>query len=276
MSLVRFLVFQDDDNKLVLTSERLQKYDITLIPCSYYYGNRLYVSGVNSNVKYYSFLLKNNCDVKPDISADLIRYLYESSKKSGYMTVFVLCPHSKFADCYKTAMLAKKKFMRNEKSEDRLNIKVIDTKSLGIDFSLASLQMICSYYNYSNSVFMAEQAIKARRESAKTYILSYSDIPFSGNKSTLSAYVITGSRIKSLNITQSVESVQFDRFADIIIAAFDKTHKYAVSYGSDCNFVGNILGRIEAKLKFCPITIAIYGILTTNILGPASLCIHVL
>lgn len=276
MGLVRFLAFYDDDNDLVLPPEKLKDYDITLIPCTYRHDGKLYYSGINTDGKAYSAIIKSGDAADIYISADLIQYVYERASENGYLALIVICPHAKYTDCYRAAMLAKKRFYRKKNINDEIVINVIDSRTLGIGTMVFALKTALDYCCNSKSVSMTVQNARKASVNSKTYILSCGDIPFSEDSASVKAYLLHGSKLTPLDISRSLDEVKYDLFTDIVCKSIKNSGgKYSVSFGCDCGFAGNVLGRIERRSDILPLTVAYHGILTTSALGARAFCIHI-
>ena len=277
MGLVKFVTFFDDANCTVLKPELLARYDIIACPVSYKYGGKPYFDGINTNSEHFTELSVNHpADISRQTFSPLLQILYSKLSKQGYQTVFVICPHSKFSDCYHEAVLAANRFYRNSsEADDELIIRVIDSKTVGIGTMLHTLKAARSYHNYIYPASILERNVKADARAGKTYIIAENSSSFSREKS-LQAFMIQENRILPLDISESTDEVRYDHFADIVCRAIaNGGGKYAVSFGCRCSFSANILGRIKIKTKLTPTAVASYGILTTSALGASAFCIHI-
>lgn len=280
MSYIKFLTVCDDEFGTVLTPKIRLKYEISLLPTRYMISDsKSCYDTVNTNGRQYANrLTAGEVRLAPNIEPSLFSYFYELCNANGYDALYVLCPHSKWYPYYDDARRALQTFKRtkNYPGDEVYSVRIIDTGGFAFGtlyhtYRLARENRL-SYCDLSTLDFWNDSFQKK----SATLILSDSDgVSFCRHSSSFGAYAVFANTVKSLDISESIDEVQFDRFAGIAAKAIRKSGgKYLVSFGSGFPYVGNILGRIEAECGYMPVVCGQYGVATTAVLGAGSLCVH--
>lgn len=280
MSYIKFLSICDDEFGTILPEKIRLRYDISLLPTCYANGvNQPFYDRVNSSGTQFAGLLSaGSACTAPDIKPSLFSYMYNLCNRNGYDALYVICPHAKWYPYYDSACKAVHSFKRTKDypGEDVFKISVVDTKSFAAgalyhayriarEFKLTFCDF--STMDYWNPSF---------QKMYKTLILTNSvSVPIHRQGSSLSAYTVSGNLLRQLDISDSVDGVKYDLFAQVAEKAIRKSQgRYVVSFGSDCRFVGNVLGRIETLCGYTPVASAQYGIASTAVLGADAFCVH--
>ncbi len=280
MSYIKFLTVCDDAFGTILTPKIRLRYEISLLPTRYTVGEAesSYDIVNTSGEQFAQQQAAYEIGQSPNITPSLFSYCYQLFNANGYDALYVLCPHAKWYPYYESARNALQAFKRtkNYPGDDVFSVRVIDTKS----FALGNLFYAYRLARESKLAYCDIPTMDFWNESfqknASTLILSDSDnVPFAGRPFSLGAYSVSGNTVKELDISESAREVQYDRFAQSAAKAIRKADgRYLVSFGSDCSFLPNILGRMEALGGFTPVACGQYGVATTAVLGAEALCIH--
>lgn len=280
MSYIKFLTVCDDEFGTLLTAKIRLQYEISLLPSRYIIsGSGSCFDIVNTNGREYAEQMAAGEILRsPDIEPSLFSYFYALCNANGYDALYVLCPHSKWYPYYDSARRALQAFRRTKAypGDEVYSVRIVDTGS----FSFGTL-----YHTYrlarENKLSYCDLGTMdfwngSFQQNARTLIFSDSEnVSFPRRGSLFGAYDVSGHVVKSLDISESVDEVQFDRFAEAASKAIRKADgKYLVSFGSGFSYAGNILGRIESLSGYTPIACGQYGVATAAVLGTGALCIH--
>lgn len=280
MSYIKFLTICDDAFGTILTPKIRLRYEISLLPTRYTVGEcaSCYDIVNSSGEKFAQQDAAYEIGMRPNITPSLFSYCYQLFNANGYDALYVLCPHSKWYPYYESARNALQAFKRTKiyPGEDVFSVHVIDTKSFALGnlfyaYRLARESKL-AYCDLPTMDFLN----KSFQKNTVTLILSnFDNSPFARRPFTLNAVSVSGNTVKELAISESAREVQYDRFAQLSTKAIRKADgKYLVSFGSDCSFLPNILGRIEALSGYTPVACGQYGIATTAVLGAGAFCVH--
>lgn len=272
MGLAKFVCIYDDEKNMLFSEKTTKLYDVNFIPSCFKSEEKLYIDGINADSeKYNEIFNKEIIEQKPVVPSKVFLEVYERAFNSGYMAVIVLCPHRKWFGYYNEAKTAQRQFSRHKKySAENFRIYVIDTKTFASGAMIQGIWGAKLYAEKSCSSEYIANLIKAKCNKSRTFILSLKNEIFS-------AYMVTGTRVTQLDISDSVDSVKFTKFAETVSRYIkNASGLYSVSVGFHCDFAGSVLGRIEEKTKILPQAVSQYGIPTTDILGTKAICIHLL
>ena len=239
--------------------------------------NKCYLDKFNVNTRRFDIMRKNGMEYSvPNIPSDVFQYSLERSRDTGYLAAFIVCPNSKWSPYYKEALHAAKNIKRTAKRHNDVffSVNVINSKAFVLGTILFTNTIALDFYHYRNSTSVIKEFSKRYANSSTTYILT-KDNTFLGNASDYKAYRIKDTRVFEVNISNSTDEVKFDYFADVIIKAINRANgRYVVSYGYSCDFICNILGRVERECKHLPIVAAQYGVASAALFGLNTMCFH--
>ncbi len=272
MAFLKFMTICDDE-QLPQNRQLLKQFDISAFPSIYFCNNTSYIDTVNSNSeKFYNDLQSGKVTVMPTVPADLFEYEFQQAYDNGYFGLIIVFPHNRWTDFKHQAEIAKKRFFRKtEIDEQGFMIKFYDSKTFAGGTFLQTLELAKLYQNSHLSAFDFYNFIKSQKQNKFTYVLSKDENFFDSDKG-LKGYIIKNNNIVRMNISQYSDSVIFDLFAKHFVDNFEKS-KYNISFGYDCDFSGNILGRIEKLSGVIPDSISQYGVSATHVLGKSSVCL---
>lgn len=276
MGLIKFITVFDDEKQMVFSESILKRYNISAYPSAFSCDNKMYYDGLNTDSSAFSDMSKHCTVIGPSIPAKVFQQAYIRAYNDGYFAVVVVCPHSKWFPYYDEAVLAANKFKRSKKYDfTTFRICVINSKSFAAGVMMHTLSMSRDHeINHCSSSLVIEYGRK-NTEKNDTYILSKSPNAFCDTSNELVAFRSFGYKFTKLDISQSHDFIKFDSFSDIICKQLKKGNvHYAVSIGCNCEFAGNIIGRIEKKSGIKPICVMQYAVPSTKVLGDSSICIN--
>lgn len=277
MGLVRFMTVYDDDMEEVLSLNNCRSLDISAQSVFYKSGKYSFLENLNTDASNFMSLKNSGIEYTlPTVPASVFHYSLEKLRDMGYLAAFIVCPHAKWLPYYKEAVHAAKNINRTAKrqNDQYFNVHVVNSKAFGIGSVLFANTLALDFYHNRNSTKIIADYSTRYANSSTTYVLTENDTVF-GNARELTAYRITNTRVFSVDISKSVDAVKYDRFAKTVAMAIKRAGgRYAVSYGFNCSFHGNIIGRLIRDYNHYPLVKSQYGIATTQILGSKTLCIH--
>lgn len=278
MGLIKFITIFDDEKQMVFSETILKRYVISAYPAVFFCENKPYYDGLNADSAMFADMKKRYSVIGPDIPSEIFQREYIKSYNEGYFAVVVVCPHSKWFPYYEKALTAANRLKRSKKYDfSTFRISVIDSKSFAAGVMLHTLSMTHDYeINHLPSGLVVDFG---RKNAIKndTYILSQSPNTFCDLSEGLTAFRSYGYQFKKIDMNSMPDSVKFDLFTDMICRQLKKLNgKYAVSVGINCEFGGNIIGRIIKKSGVKPICVMQYSIPSTNVLGDSSICVNIL
>ncbi|MCD7775195.1 MAG: hypothetical protein LUH40_06425 [Clostridiales bacterium] len=274
----KFITVFDDTTNEIFDAEQCRKLGITKLNSCYQFENLWYYDAFNTDSTQFSAACRqSDTPIVPTLPCSLFRFAYSLICENGVFSAFILCPHGKFTPYYKNAKKAVDMFMRRKgMRKSGFNLYVINTKSFSLGVEYAFLNIISDIYTFHFTAKETAERAKKRHSKALTYILSMDDFGmFHGKK-------ILGTRVIELDITQSVEAVQLEKFAEIVSVGIircglrENKCDFALSYGAECDFHKRILGRIKKNLMCDPYAVTQYSIPTASVFGNNAVCIHVL
>lgn len=278
MGLIKFITVFDDDNQMILSESVLKRYNISAYPPVYFYNNKPYYDGLNTNSVEFIDLKKTKNVVGPQIPDKVFQTAFLQAYNDGYFAVVVVCPHSKWFPYYKQATSAANKLKRSRMLDfSTFRVCVIDSKSFAAGVLLHTLSMAQQYeVNHSPSDVVVDYGRKQAIKN-KSFILLKSAYAFGEDCNEVSAFRSFGYKFEKIPISDSHDFVKFDLFSDIVCNQLKKGKgRYAVSLGADCDFAGSIIGRIEKKTGIMPICVIRYGVASSDIFGNSAICINIL
>ncbi len=280
MSLIKFITVYDDEKQMVFSETILKRYNISAYPSVCFFENKHYYDGLNIDSSMFSDMKKLNVVVGPGIPSKIFQREYIKSYNEGYFAVVVVCPHSKWFPYYNNAVTAAKRLKRSKKYDfSTFRISVIDSKSFGAGVMIHTLLMAQDHViNHLPSGFVVEFGKKNATKN-DTYIFSQTQTTndFCGLSGDLTAFRVYGRQFKKIDLNSMHDNVKFDFFSDMICRQLKKVNgNYAVSIGANCEFAGNIIGRIIKNSGVKPICVMQYAIPSTDVLGDSSLCINII
>lgn len=277
MGLVRFMTVFDDEDEIVLNANHRSMLEIVSPAAFFKSQNYSYLDKFNVSTRKFDGMRKAGYQIStPNIPSNVFQYSLEKSRDAGYLAAFIVCPHGKWSPYYKEALHAAKNIQRTAKrhEDDFFKVNVINSKAFGLGTILFANTIALDFYHYRNCTSVIKDFSKRYADSSTTYILTKDNTVF-GNSNDYKAYRVTDSRVFELNIGNSVDEVKFDYFADIIVKAVHRASgRYVASFGYSCDFIGNILGRVERDSKHLPIVATQYGVASAALFGTDTLCIH--
>ena len=274
MAIIKFMTICDDvispDNR-----EFLKRCDISVYPSMYFCRNNPFIDTVNTDSEtFYNDFKAGKVTVMPTVPADVFEYEFRQAYNLGYLGVIAVFPHNKWTDFKHQAEIAKKRFLRKEKIDELgFVIKFIDSKTFAGGTS--ALVYNLALFNKDSHLCVDDfyNIIKSEKYDKFTYILSRDENVFDSDKG-LKGYIIKNDKVTRMNISHYSESVIFDLFTSSFLKN-SKDCKYNISLGYNCDFAGNIIGRIiKSKNESVPERIIKYGVPTTCLLGNAAICIN--
>lgn len=273
MAFLKFITICDDE-LLPNSVAVLKKYDITALPSIYFCDNTPYIDTVNSDSEmFFNFQKTDKITSFPTVPADVFEHEINQAYNIGYFGVLIVLPHNKWTDYKHQAEIAKKRFMRKNKIDEQgFQIHFYDSKTFAGGTISLTIDFARRYHDYHLSVDNFLSMLKHNKLDKITYILSKDENIFDSEKG-LKGYIIRNNNLFRMNISQYSDSVIFDLFAKEFVNN-TKNLKYNVSIGYNCDFGGNVLGRIESMTGLLPAATSKYGISTTQILGNSSICIN--
>lgn len=277
MSLIKFITVYDDEKQMLFSDHILERYNISAYPAIYKFENRPYFDGINTDSEIYLNMRNKGNIVGPNVPAAIFQEAYKNAYDCGYFAVVVVCPHGKWFPYYKEAVLAANRFKRRKKIDlDTFRISVIDSKSFAAGVMIHAISI--SYQHTVNHCPTGITIDYGRKNvlKNKTYILSKSANLLDSCDDKLNAYKSFGYKFEKIDISQSHDFIKYDMFAKAVAKELRKKNcKYVISVGADCDFSGNIIGRIEELSKISPICCMQYGIPTAAVLGNGAICINI-
>ncbi|MBR3867875.1 MAG: DegV family protein [Clostridia bacterium] len=276
MGLIKFITVFDDEKQMVFSETILKRYNISAYPSVFFSDNKPYYDGLNADSSVFSDMKKHHTVVGPDIPSEIFQREYVKSYNEGYFAVVVICPHSKWFPYYDAAVTAANRLRRSVKYDfSTFRISVIDSKSFAAGVMLHALSMA---HDHEVNHFSSELVVEFGRKNAiknDTYILTQTPNAFCDSVGKLIAFRSFGCQFKKFDMISTLDSVKFDLFADTVCRQLKKTNSnYAVSIGINCEFAGNVIGRIIKRSGVNPICVMQYGIPSTNVLGDSSICVN--
>ena len=272
MGLAKFICIYDDEENMIVSEKTTRLYEVNVLPSSFKASGKIYIDGINSDSeKYDELLFENTIEQRPCVPSKVFLEVYKKAFRSGYMAVIVLCPHRKWYGFYNEAKAAQQMFSRHKKySSENFKIYVIDTKSFAAGAMLYGILGARLYADRSCSSEYIAGLIKSKCDKSRTLIFMLKDTEYK-------AYLIKGTRLSEIEISDSVDAVKFTRFAETAVKYIKRTpeKRYFVSLGIHCDFAGSILGRIESNINILPQAVVQYGIPTADVLGTKAFCIHI-
>lgn len=277
MGLVRFMTVYDDEENCVLSLKRCNKFDISATSSFFRSDGNSYLDNFNVNSRDFYKMKDAGADISvPTIPHAVFQYSLERLRDWGYLASFVVCPHGKWLPYYKEAVHAVANINRTAKrnNDEYFHSYVINSKAFGIGSVLLANTLAVDFYHNRNSTTILKDYSARYASSSTTYILTKNDTIF-GSANDYKAYRISDTRVFPVDIGNSVEAVRFDRFTEIVGKAIMRHNgRYAVSFGCRCDFAGNVIGRIIQRYKHDSLVSAQYGIVTAQLFGTRTLCIH--
>ena len=262
--------------QMFLSEKILKKYNIAAYPPVYFCDSKPYYDGLNVTASEF-VVQKETIGIKGPMIPEKVFYnAFQQAYNEGYFSVIVVCPHSKWYPYYKQAVNAVNKFRRRNCFDfDTFTIDVVDSKSFASGVSLHTLSMA---QQYELCHYPAEIVVEYGKNLAmknKTYILLDSESAFGEKCSGVTAFRSAGYKFEKLSLSESQDCVKLDLFADAICKQLksDGT-RYSVSFGSDCDFAGAVIGRIESKSGKKPVSINCYSVASADVLSNSSFCIN--
>ena len=277
MGLVRFMTIFDDEFGGVLTPKHCKLFDISAPYTFFKSEGYSYLDNFNiSSREYYKMVSNNTTVTEPNIPSQVFQYSYEKLRDWGYLAAFTVCPHGKWLPYYKEAVAASKRIQRTaiRHDDEFFHAHVINSKAFGIGAVLLANTLSRDFYHNRNSTRILLDYSGRYANSSVTLILTRDNTIF-GNGNDLRAYKVRNTRVNEIDISKSIDSVRLDRFAEYVTKSIKKFDgRYAVSFGCNCDFAGNTIGRIEKMSKHIGLVCTQYGITTAHALGTNTLCIH--
>lgn len=275
MSDIKFLTVYDDENNLILNNTSFYWYKIAYLPVFYKYNNESYIDSVNTSSD--EFINVQSHITTFGIDAGVFQHVYELTAEKGYKTLIVICPCRKFADYYKEALKAKKRYLRNcviNNESDCMNIHVFDSRTFGIApiFIANTLARMYSASAMPEDLLLAY----ARRfiTSSVSYVLTKGENLLGGG-CDLRAYRITSQRIYPLDISDGNNEIKIDNFVRLVSKSISKAGgQFVASWGAECTFANNVIDKLTNESGLSANLTAQYSVPTANILGINSICIH--
>lgn len=278
MGLIKFITVYDDEKSMVMFETVLKRYNISAYPPMFLHNKSPYFDGINSNSVNFIKIKENNFIDSAAIPISVFKEAYRRAYDQGYLAVIVVCPHSKWYPYYKDAVKASNNFKRSKiRNYDYFRIDVIDSKSFASGVMFHALSMSRQYViNHCPSQLVSAYGRK-NAVNNQTFILSDCKNAFGNIDGNLTAYRSYGYKFDEISVTNYQDSVKYDVFAQFVSKKIRKSNgRYAVSFGADCYFVGNIIGRVESITGIHPVCSMQYGIASTSVLGNRTICFHLL
>lgn len=268
----------DDEFGGVLSPDHCRLFDISAPYTFLKSEGYSYLDNFNISSRDFDKMIKsNNIITEPVVPSQVFQYSYEKIRDWGYLCSFTVCPHGKFLPYYKEAVAASKRIQRTaiRHDDEFFHAHVVNSKAFGVGSLLLANTLARDFYHHRNSTPILLDYSKRYANSSVTLILTKDNTIF-GNGDDLRAYKVRNTRFYEIDISKSVESVRLDRFAEYVEKSIKKYDgRYAVSFGCNCDFAGNILGRIEKRTRHIGLVCTQYGIVTARALGTNTLCIHI-
>lgn len=272
MGFIKYIAVFDDEAQMVLSTKVLDRYRISAYPAFFVADGKPYYSSVNAESSDYAEMLKSCTEIgTPDIPVKVFMHAYQAAYDSNYFKVVVMCPHAKLYPYYKAAVTAANRFNRHKNIDfSTFEITVIDSKAVAVGPMLQLLELAHNHDVYGYSSTLAIDVAKRATKNSKVFILSKTGEDFT-------AYRIFGNTRTQINLSNSNEYMKYDDFVEAISVYLKKDGKrYAVSFGCNCDFAGNIIGRINEVTDKSPVCSMKYGIASAAVLGDQTVCIHIL
>lgn len=116
MGLVRFMTVYDDEEERVLNLNQRMMFDISSPATFYRSEGKSYLDNFNANSRKFINMRKSGAELTvPTIPSAVFQYSLEKLRDTGYLAVFVVCPHGK------GCLITKKPFMRLKTSTEQQN-----------------------------------------------------------------------------------------------------------------------------------------------------------
>lgn len=277
MGLVRFMTVYDDELGGVLIPEHCKLFDISS-PLTFFTADNLsYLDNFNVSSREFDSMKKEIADISvPNIPSRVFQYCFSRLRDCGYLASFTVCPHAKWLPYYTEALLASQRIQRTavRNDDEFFHAHVINSKAFGIGSVLLANTLARDFYHNRNSTPVLIDYARRYASSSVTLILTKNDTIF-GHASEYKAYRVKDTRVFPIDIGKSIDTVRFNNFAEYVCKSINKQDgRYAVSFGCNCDFAGNIIGRIEKISKHMPLVCTQYGIATAQVFGTETICIH--
>lgn len=277
MGLIKFITVFDDEKQMILSEKILKRYNISAYPSVFFCDNKPYFDGLNADSKLYSELKCLSDVTGPYIPSEIFQREFIKSYHEGYFAVVVVCPHRKWFPYYDEAVAAANRIKRSKKYDFRMfRMSVIDSKSFGAGVMMHTLQMAHDYeVDHNPSGLVIEYGLRNAKKN-KSYIFSQTQNTFCEKSGCASAFEVSAYHAKPIDIDAVSESLQYDLFSEKMCQLLKKSKgNYVVSVGYNCDFAGNIIGRIIKKSGIKPVSIMQYSVPTTAVLGSEAICVNI-
>ncbi|MBQ8209677.1 MAG: DegV family protein [Clostridia bacterium] len=253
-------------------------YKLAYLPVFYKVDDVSYLDGINATGRDFINIIKNNDDISSyGISSGVFQFVCEKLSERGYRSLFVVCPHGKWSDFYRSSKSATKKFYRNainNNETDIMPVYVYDSRAFGIGPVLMANRLSRMYAEGAMRLELLCSYAERFANSSATYILTADNNVF-GCSNELRAYRVSSTRVFPLDISQMGTDVKIDNFVHLLSKAIKMRYgRFAVSYGPDCDFVSDVAAQLETKYSCFPVVEAQYSIPTIKMLGSRTLCVH--
>ncbi len=276
MGLIKFITVFDDEKQTLLYEDIMRLYNISSWPSAYYFDNKTMIDGINTDSVTYC-RHKNEIDSisGPNIPSKVFQEAINIAYQDGFTLALIICPNKKWYPYYYDAVKAVNRVKRSTKMDfTTFNMRVVDTKNFAAGSLYYALQLARLHENHHcpTGIILED----AKGFASRTIVLTTSGECFGFRNGELAAFRVFGKRFYTdINLTQSSDYVKFNKFSECCAKYIRCANaKYIVSVGAECDFAGNIIGRIEKILGYPPSTVVQYGIASADIFGLKSVCIH--
>lgn len=277
MGNIKYLTVFDDEYNVILNRTRMSKRKLAYLPAYYRIGEHSHLDGISATGRDFINFLKSDSVIEDfGISSSVFQYVYEQISLRGYKSLFIVLPHTKWYDYSKSAILARKNMYRNavnNNEKDLMSVYVFNSKGLGIAPILLADKLATMYAECAMPLDLLNLYAEKYAESSSTYILTRGINVFN-NTEDLKAFRITSTRVFPVEL-HGDDDTKIESFAKRVSAEIKKREgRFAVSYGPDCNFAGDVTGKLHYCHSLHPVVDAQYAAPSLKILGSKSLCIH--
>lgn len=276
MAFVKFFTVCDDEYRHILTERRQKAFDVNAYPSVVTVDGVPYYDSLNGSAKMYCDAIREGKNVtKPTIPAGVFELELNRAYNEGYLGAVIVCPHSSWTDFKHQATIAVKRFKRKTKIDELgFKIKIFDSKQLGAGVSYLTYFFAENYHELYHSTTDFFSFMEYFKSNPIVYVLEDGPCEFDSS-SGIKGFSLKKNSLNKFDISHYPDSVIFDKFANMVTADARKYSRNLVfSIGSECEFAGNVIGRIERDLEKSSLCTIQYGVSTASVIGNKALCIN--
>lgn len=278
MDSINVVVYFDDDAGMVVNNALFNKYGITIIPSVCFCEKQTLVDVLHPDLRRYCHVRnKDRRNAFPSVSRKYLIDLLTNTALTGHDAVYIFCPGRMMTPHYDLTNEIIDDFYRKHdpRITDMPDINVVDTGQIGAGMMLYALRFAVYvqefHFDIKTAAFKCEEMLS--KSKLHIFYAPDSDLP----QSNMVTYILNNGRLDRTDSTESAAAIRFDGFAEAVFHDLlaSSTKSYAVSFGCDCKFAGNIIGRIQDKIKQKPICVTRYSMIGTYAFGSNSLYVHI-